>query len=54
LVLRRDALLFLNGLRGERPVRVLLGGYESRGPASDVSVTVLKGGDLQIGTAAPR
>ena len=52
-VVRRDALLHLTALRGERPVRVVLGGYASRGPGGHVEVLVAMGGDLNVGTLVP-
>ena len=52
-VVRQDALLHLSALRGERPVRVVLGGYASRGPGGHVEVLVTMGGDLDVGTPVP-
>ena len=52
-VVRQDALLHLSALRGERPVRVVLGGYASRGPGGLAEVLVTMGGDLDVGTGVP-
>jgi hypothetical protein len=54
IVVRQSVLLHLNGLRGDRPVRVILGGYLSPGPDADVIVTVTSGGGLRIGAVTPR
>jgi hypothetical protein len=52
-VVGQDALLHLSALRGERPVRVVLGGYASRGPGGLAEVLVTMGGDLEVGTLVP-
>jgi hypothetical protein len=52
--LDHDALLFLTGLRGQLPVRVIVGAYVSRGPAARADVVVTRGGELQVGTPVPQ
>jgi hypothetical protein len=52
-VVRQDALLHLSALRGQRPARVVLGGYPGRGPGGHVEVLVTMGGDLNVGTPVP-
>jgi len=52
-VIGQDALLHLNALRGQRPVRVVLGGYAGRGPGGHAEVLVTMGGDLNVGTPVP-
>ena len=54
VVVRKDVILRLNGLRGEQPLRFFLGGYVSRGPDAEVVLTVTPGPALQIGAATPR
>jgi hypothetical protein len=54
VVVRRDVILHLDGLRGERPFRFWLGGYVSRGPDAEVALTVTPGPALQVGAATPR
>jgi hypothetical protein len=54
LTLDHDALLFLNGLRGRQPMRVLLGEYAGRGPAARADVVVTKGGEIQVGKPVPQ
>lgn len=52
-VVRQDVLLHLNALRGQRPVRVVLGGYAGRGPGGHAEVLVTVGGDLNVATPVP-
>jgi len=54
VVVRRDVVLHLNGLRGERPLRFLLGGYVSRGPDAEVVLTLVPGDRLEVGAVTPR
>ena len=45
---RKDVILHLDGLRGERPFRFQLGGYVSRGPDAEIALIVTPGPALQV------
>jgi len=50
---RQSAVLHLNALRGQEPIRYNLGGYPGEGLGGHAEVTVLVGGQVRIRPPAP-